>query len=1663
MTEAISAPYGEEDEEEERLEDTGVGLMYSTEQMESWVSFMPEAGSVVVGALPAMGEGPTAYGAFGILEAVGERLYVAKYFGTNDHGTEGRHKGLGKMFNTRSGKLHFCLQGCAQCEVHQSEDVLHVDSLTWWPPLFYQGDLCTLHGKKALKDFNAKFEEPEPLQASGPHAQEDSPRQRGAPGRKDGLPGQFFEGLAGLAARAGVGGKPPPSILRPKVTWADMKKQAPSREAPALTSGQPTAHPGAQRMKEEIVEIGSESGKSGSPARGSHGSKPRSLADRVIARSVASQATKRRTKKKKKKGKKKARKRGKGSSRTTSSEESSGSKGGSSSEKELMPPVKRKAEKKPGAVMEELVEHARAQLSERERGEGRESLGSGPKGEVKMSLFFQLFWRSKFEHRPRDQRELFLLSRCADLLRDGHLNELADAIAGRIMALEVAASTGSWNTAKYLEVETMDSGSIARPETLLAAQRHARLVAKSESSWKRGDGNWSAVPLASLAPAVGRARAAPLGWLRASTGPGRKAGNRVNSEVECLLRGEVAKLLERGSSGFDRVDLDSIWKELDKAVLSYTGEEILPLRPLTVEQMEPALPPAGAGGRVNALDLVDGGTKRFLSDPRLSMLQSSEIEPGPCRAKVHVSAGAGAAVARLLVERGVCKPMKLSDVGCVANERILNGLFGVPKPKTLEDGRPVLRTIINLIPSNRVQKIIGGHIESLPAIAKWQSIILGEGETLTAFQCDMACAFYLFSLPDVWLPWFCLNFDLSGHELGIESDERFTIACCTLPMGWKSAVGVMQCISRRVLLESRLPESHEIRKDRSVPPWLIKCWREGGQHSWWQVYLDNFISCQVESPSSSQSGKDGAKHFRAALDGWDSFGILCASDKNVEFAGVAHELGAEIDGDLGKLSGGTARLWKTCVASLGQVLLGKALFAIFSEIWKAASVNCPLAVKRRASVELFMAVLLSPLCCCDLSRQVHPVVVATDASEKGGAICVSTGLSWSGKSLACAWSEPSNHCSIQPLLVISLFNGIGGAFRAYDLAGVRASGLVSIEWHKPANRVVKRAWPHALQYEDVSDVDRSMVREWVGRFPSVKEVHVWGGFPCVHLSSARHGRKNLAGEGSNLFFKLYEVIGLVAEEFDGIAKVKWVVENVSSMDVAARDEISTWLGVAPLRLDPADVLCYSRPRFAWISEWPHETEGASFVKRKGFVEVCMTASEPPQSQWARLGWHRVEPSSKLPTFMKSIPRAEPPPAPAGLGRTPQDALERWAADCYRFPPYQYKEAFLLSDGDNLRYPDAGEREILMGYGARHTAFCLPASEAKKSARAVEDERLSLVGDSFSVLSFGWVAGQLCRAFRPELGAQELLNVLGLAPGHCARPGTFAPMGRWKDYGSSSLNLSALGEEVIASKLCLGANHTGSDVRISTGELFAPSKGVRQSVDAVWWTWKQVYQKRWKFAHHINAQEMRALLLSLQWRASRYRRAVRLLWPFVQFVHTFSELDACAADWVELMWGRGELLSLKLEDVQLGAARAVLNLRLTKTSRRAGAFEAVTVSDAAVVEALRTLVSIRAAQGLPGVIWMHSAQRFRTSFRHMCSCFHLQNLNFQPYSLRRGGGTFLLQHGVALEQILLRGRWQSLAAARVYLQDGLANLTDIRLSTASKELLSRFNSHFTASP
>lgn len=58
---------------------------------------------------------------------------------------------------------------------------------------------------------------------------------------------------------------------------------------------------------------------------------------------------------------------------------------------------------------------------------------------------------------------------------------------------------------------------------------------------------------------------------------------------------------------------------------------------------------------------------------------------------------------------------------------------------------------------------------------------------------------------------------------------------------------------------------------------------------------------------------------------------------------------------------------------------------------------------------------------------------------------------------------------------------------------------------------------------------------------------------------------------------------------------------------------------------------------------------------------------------------------------------------------------------------------------------------------------------------------------------------------------------------------------------------------------------------------------------------------------------------------------------------------------------------------------------------------------------------------------------------------------KPYSMRRGGATYLLQAGVPVETILVRGRWRSIAVARLYLEDGLAQLPSLRLEAGALQL------------
>ena len=448
----------------------------------------------------------------------------------------------------------------------------------------------------------------------------------------------------------------------------------------------------------------------------------------------------------------------------------------------------------------------------------------------------------------------------------------------------------------------------------------------------------------------------------------------------------------------------------------------------------------------------------------------------------------------------------------------------------------------------------------------------------------------------------------------------------------------------------------------------------------------------------------------------------------------------------------------------------------------------------------------------------------------------------------------------------------------YNLLGVTPMGRIAVDISKPANRVTRTVWPGVLELHNIEEIDEREVRRWADLFPRASEIHLYGGFPCVHLSAVRAYRKNLDGEGSKLFWKLLEVIGLVQKVFKPTCKVKFCVENVASMDEEARMAISQELDVCPIKLDPADCMPISRPRFAWMSEEVHQMDGLQLWPEKEYIRGYISVDAAIENhQWIRPGWTwRGNPSSeRFPTFMKAIKRRVPPPYPAGLHKASQSMVDMWTNDQYRYPPYQYNPRFWLhAPGQPVRLLDASERELLLGFGLGHTEPCQAASLKKKSLQEHEDIRCSLCGDSFAMVPFTVMGAVLCQDLVPRMSPTQVLLRLGLAPGASCHPDLVVPLSRWLAYGAAPTTPADAVEMV--KNLGLSVNHTGSDVRVISGQVLSHRPPHHASVRALWWQWKQLFNVKWRNCAHINFLEMKMVLLTLLWKC-RAPSAVKRRW------------------------------------------------------------------------------------------------------------------------------------------------------------------------------------------
>ena len=128
-------------------------------------------------------------------------------------------------------------------------------------------------------------------------------------------------------------------------------------------------------------------------------------------------------------------------------------------------------------------------------------------------------------------------------------------------------------------------------------------------------------------------------------------------------------------------DFESLDKELRGRRVDYSGEEVGICHMLTYEQVLPSLPPKEHGGSVDVLSLVSPTTRSLLEDPnRMVVPDVGQLLPR-LQGKIHIDKGDIFRIADELVLRGVCSWIPLEEVAVFRGQRVLNGLFGVPKPE----------------------------------------------------------------------------------------------------------------------------------------------------------------------------------------------------------------------------------------------------------------------------------------------------------------------------------------------------------------------------------------------------------------------------------------------------------------------------------------------------------------------------------------------------------------------------------------------------------------------------------------------------------------------------------------------------------------------------------------------------------------------------------------------------------------------------------------------------------------------------------------------------------------------------------------------------------------------------------------------------------------------
>lgn len=804
---------------------------------------------------------------------------------------------------------------------------------------------------------------------------------------------------------------------------------------------------------------------------------------------------------------------------------------------------------------------------------------------------------------------------------------------------------------------------------------------------------------------------------------------------------------------------------------------------------------------------------------------------------------------------------------------------------------------MNLVPTNKLCRNLGGDICTLPSVTGMSSILLEGSDIMVMSSEDIRCFFYLFEVPPGWHKFLAFGREVPSSVAPTGAREPYYLTSRVLPMGFISSVSIAQHVHRRVArmalhgIRPGLGGQCEVRKDKphSMSPWLYR------------VYLDNFdILEKMDVALASKIRGEPSGEALAMRQGYLAWGMPRHPKKSVQQEFSAEIQGAMVDGVSGLVRPKGPKVMKyvelawlliqegRCSQKQMQVVCGgfvyccmfrRALLGMLNQVWKfiTSFEGDPPVVKREiptyVTLEMVRFICALPLAQMNLRTVVRGDVTVSDASEWGGGFCISQGLTPMGAHAAlCSirGDMPDIEDHVQ-VLTIGLFDGIGALRVSADVLKLPMAGHVSAEVSVSGCRVIESQFPDTVSVGDVTEITDANVLEWAVRFSNVGVVVVGGGPPCQGVSGLNADRKGaLKDARSSLFTHVRRVYLLCKARFPW-AQVHFFMESVASMDEKDRAIMTNHMGVEPYLLDAGDISICRRPRLYWLS-WEicqsPEVELVQVMASEGcgYTRVCLKYEVDPGSYLLK-GWSLDE-GEKFPTFTTSRPRRKAGNRPAGLWQCEPWEVERWKQDSHRFPPYVYRDKHCAKNSaGESRLATIAEKEAAMGFPVGYTEPCVPKGQQK--GVEYQDTRHTLIGNSWHVPSISWLLKELfwplgltqCRTLEDVMRASSPGKDDTLQ-GYLRRP----PLNPVREQSV------AAPESLLTRKLLHFVSVKGEDLLLqASSENNVRFHRLRASVPARLWRWRTVCGWKWKHEGcHINRLEMQAVLTCLQWRTGRKR-------------------------------------------------------------------------------------------------------------------------------------------------------------------------------------------------